>query len=158
MLILTRVVLDFPTKIIIQKDSATVNIRSAYLGYIAKIFTLSGDSATAKQAAASVMKIENALAMASKTPVELRDPEANYHKISIAELEKQAPNLSWSELLDQLGVKQDTVLMGQPGFYTALSGLLQSASVSDWKNYLRFHFIDNYVLISIVVLLMQILK
>jgi putative endopeptidase len=131
---------DYYTK----KDSATVNIRSTYLGYIAKIFTLSGDSATGKQAAASVMKIENALAMASKTPVELRDPEANYHKISIAELEKQAPNLSWSELLDQLGVKQDTVLVGQPGFYTALSGLLQSVSVPDWKNYFRFHFIDNY--------------
>jgi hypothetical protein len=42
----------------------------------------------------------------------------------------QASNLSWKELLDQLGVKQDTVLMGQPGFYTALSGLLQS---SPWQ-------------------------
>jgi len=131
---------DYYTK----KDSATINIRNAYLDYIAKIFTLSGDNATAKQSAASVMKIENALAMASKTPVELRDPEANYHRVSIADLEKQAPNLGWRELLDQLGVKQDTVLVGQPGFYTALSGLLQSASVPDWKNYLRFHFIDNY--------------
>jgi putative endopeptidase len=131
---------DYYTK----KDSATVSIRNAYLNYIAKIFTLSGDSATAKQAATSVMKIENALAMASKTPVEQRDPEANYHKISIAELAKQAPNLGWSELLDQLGVKQDTVLVGQPGFYTALSGLLRSVSVPDWKNYLQFHFIDNY--------------
>jgi len=131
---------DYYTK----KDSATTSIRSAYLGYIAKIFTLAGDSAMSKQAAASVMKIENALAMASKTPVELRDPEANYHKTSIAELEKKTPNLSWRELLDQLGVKQDTVLMGQPEFYTALSELLQSVPVSDWKNYLRFHFIDNY--------------
>jgi putative endopeptidase len=131
---------DYYTK----KDSATVNIRNAYLNYIAKIFTLSGESSTAKQAAASVMKIENALAMASKTPVELRDPEANYHKISIAELQKQAPNLGWRELLDQLGVKQDTVLMGQPRFYTALSGLLQSTSVPEWKDYFRFHFIDNY--------------
>jgi len=131
---------DYYTK----KDSATINIRNAYLDYIAKIFTLSGDNTTAKQSAASVMKIENALAMASKTPVELRDPEANYHKASIADLEKQAPNLGWRELLDQLDVKQDTVLVGQPGFYTALSGLLQSVSVPDWKNYLRFHFIDNY--------------
>ncbi len=131
---------DYYTK----KDSATVKIRNAFVDYIAKIFTLSGDSATAKQSAASVMKIENALAMASKTPVELRDPEANYHKTSIAELEKKAPNLNWKELLGQLGVKQDTVLMGQPGFYTALSSMLQPASVADWKNYLRFHFIDNY--------------
>jgi putative endopeptidase len=82
------------------------------------------------------MKIENALAMASKTPVELRDPEANYHKISIAELEKKAPNLGWTELLDQLGVKQDTVLMGQPGFYSALSGMLHLVPVSDLEKFI----------------------
>jgi putative endopeptidase len=131
---------DYYTK----KDSATVRIRNAYQNYIAKIFTLAGDSAVSKQAAESVMKIENALAVASKTPVELRDPEANYNKIGIAELERKAPNLGWRELLDKLGVKQDTVLMGQPGFYTALSGMLQSVPVSGWKKYLRFHFIDNY--------------
>ena len=65
---------DYYTK----KDSATVNIRNAYVKYIAKIFTLAGDdSLNAQKEAASVMKIENAMADASKTPVELRDPEAN---------------------------------------------------------------------------------
>ena len=132
---------DYYTK----KDSATVHIRDAYVNYIAKIFTLSGDAqAIAQQEAASVMKIENSLANASKTPVELRDPEANYHKIPLSELLKKAPNLSWNELMGKLGIKQDTVLMGQPGFYISLSGLLQSIPVNDWKNYLRFHFIDSY--------------
>src|SRR5947207_10721377 len=66
---------DYYTK----KDSATVHIRDAYVNYIAKIFSLSGDAqAMVQQEAASVMKIENSLANASKTPVELRDPEANY--------------------------------------------------------------------------------
>src|SRR6478672_4295603 len=46
---------DYYTK----KDSATVSIRNAYLNYIAKIFTLAGDSSTGKQAAETVMKIEN---------------------------------------------------------------------------------------------------
>ena len=128
-----------------QKDSATVNIRNAYVQYITKIFTLAGDdSVNAQKEAAMVMKIEYALANASKTPVELRDPEANYHKMSVAALSAKAPNLSWASLMNLLGVKQDTVLVGQPAFYTALSGLLQSVPVNDWKNYLRFHFIDNY--------------
>jgi putative endopeptidase len=132
---------DYYTK----KDSATVNIRNAYVKYIAKTFTLAGDdSVNAQKEAASVMKIENAMADASKTPVELRDPEANYHKLSIAELSSKAPNLNWTVLMDSLGVKQDTVLVGQPEFYTALNGLLKSVPVSDWKNYLRFHFIDSY--------------
>ncbi|HMG66844.1 MAG TPA: M13 family metallopeptidase, partial [Chitinophagaceae bacterium] len=128
-----------------KKDSATVNIRNAYLNYIEKIFTLAGDNpSNAKEEAASIMKIENALANASKAPVELRDPEANYHKVAISELEKKAPNLGWSELMNQLGVKADTILMGQPAFYITLSSQLQSIPVNDWKNYLRFHFIDNY--------------
>jgi putative endopeptidase len=132
---------DYYTK----KDSATVNIRNAYLQYIVKIFTLAGDdAATAQKEAASVMKIENAMANASKTPVELRDPEANYHKIPVTEIATKAPNLNWTILLDSLGVKQDTVFVGQPEFYSALSGLLKSVSVNDWKNYLRFHFIDSY--------------
>jgi len=132
---------DYYTK----KDSATVNIRNAYVKYIAKIFTLAGDdSVNAQKEASSVMKIEDAMANASKTPVELRDPEANYHKMSVAEISSKAPNLNWMVLMDSLGVKQDTVLVGQPAFYATLSGLLKSVPVNDWKNYLRFHFIDNY--------------
>ena len=132
---------DYYTK----KDSSTLRIRKAYVDYIEKILTLAGDApAAAKQEAASVMKIEFALADASKTPVELRDPEANYHKMSVAELGKKAPNFSWTELLNQLAVKQDSVLVGQPAFYVAASGLLKSIPVNEWKSYLRFHFVDNF--------------
>ncbi|MEO8713307.1 MAG: M13 family metallopeptidase N-terminal domain-containing protein, partial [Parafilimonas sp.] len=132
---------DYYTK----KDSSMVNIRNAYIHYITVLFTLAGDdSVLAKNEAASVMKIEYALANASKAPVELRDPEANYHKMSITELSAKAPNFNWAAFIQSLGVKQDTVLVGQPGFYTALSSMLQSVPLNDWKNYLRFHFIDNY--------------
>ncbi|MEO6329554.1 MAG: M13 family metallopeptidase [Ginsengibacter sp.] len=129
----------------IKQDSATINIRNAYIKYIANIFHLAGDdSIVAHNEAAAVMKIENALAEASRSPVELRDPEANYHKINTAVLSKQTPNINWPEFMNSLGVKQDTILVGQPAFYNSLGRLLQSVNVNDWKNYLRFHFIDNY--------------
>lgn len=132
---------DYYTK----KDSSTVNIRNGYVHYITTIFTLAGDDSTlAKSEAASVMKIEYALANASKTRVELRDPEANYHKMSVAELSAKAPNFKWATFMQSLGVKQDTVIVGQPAFYAALSSMLQSVAVNDWKNYLRFHLIHNY--------------
>ncbi|MEP6596098.1 MAG: M13 family metallopeptidase [Ginsengibacter sp.] len=128
-----------------KHDSATIKVRNAYISYIANIFALAGDEpAFAKKEADAVMNIEYALAKVSKSPVELRDPEANYHKIAVVELNKQAPNINWMELMDSLHVKQDTVLVGQPAFYPELSNMLQSVPVDDWKNYLRFHFIDNY--------------
>ncbi|HEY2725681.1 MAG TPA: M13 family metallopeptidase N-terminal domain-containing protein, partial [Parafilimonas sp.] len=132
---------DFYTK----QDADTKNIRDAYVKYITKILTLAGDdSAAAKQEAPEVMQIEYQLANASKTPVELRDPEANYHKIAVTDFAKQASNINWQQLLNELGVKQDTLFVGQPQFYSTLSGMIQSVPVNDWKNYLRFHLIDSY--------------
>ena len=129
----------------VKQDSSTIKIRRAYLTYISAILQLTGDHAnTAAKDAASIMRIESALAKASKSPVELRDPEANYNKLTLEELNKQTPNINWNELMDSLGVKQDTVLAGQPAFFKELSNLLQSVPVADWKSYLRFHFIDNY--------------
>jgi putative endopeptidase len=128
-----------------SKDAAMANIRDAYVKYIAKILTLAGDdSVTAQQEAPEVMQIEYQLANASKTPVELRDPEANYHKIAVTDFAKQTSNINWQEMLNELGVKQDTLFVGQPEFYTALNGMIQSVPVNDWKNYLRFHFINSY--------------
>ena len=132
---------DYYTK----QDSSTIKIRTAYLNYVSTILQLAGDDAnTAAKNSASVMIIENALAKASKAPVELRNPEANYHKLTLEELNKQTPNINWNKLMDSLEVRQDTVLAGQPAFFKELSNLLQSVPVADWKNYLRFHFIDNY--------------
>lgn len=128
-----------------KTDSATGKIRNAYVQYVANIFHLAGDdSSVAKEKASGVMKIEIELAKASKKPVELRDPLANYHKISLTELNRQTPNINWQEFTGLLNIKQDTVLMGQPEFYKSLSSLLQSVNINDWKNYLRFHFIDAY--------------
>ncbi|MDP4284926.1 MAG: M13 family metallopeptidase [Bacteroidota bacterium] len=128
-----------------KQDSSTINIRDAYVQYIAEIFHLSGDDiALAKKEAADVMKIENALAAASKSPVELRDPKANYHKMTLAELNQLTPNINWQQMAGYLNLKQDTVVVGQPDFYKALGNLLVSVPLNDWKNYLRFHLIDNY--------------
>ncbi|MDP4285551.1 MAG: M13 family metallopeptidase [Bacteroidota bacterium] len=132
---------DYYTKM----DSSTQNIRKAYTKYIAKVLTLSGDDSTLAAAeAASVMKIEYALANASKKPVELRDPYANYHKMAVAELSKKEPNMNWSWLPGALGVKADSVVVGQPAYYAALNNMLLSVSVSDWKNYLRFRYINFF--------------
>lgn len=138
--------LGLPTKdYYVKQDSPMIKIRKAYLNYISDVLQLTGDDAnTATKDAASIMNIESALAKASKNPVELRDPEANYHKLTLGELNKETPNINWNELMDFMGVKQDTVLVGQPVFFKELSNLLQSVPIADWKNYLRFHLINNY--------------
>ena len=78
----------------LDNDKATADIREAYKKHIVKMFQLFGFSksaATAKMK--NIMKVETALAKVSKSRAELRDPEANYNKMTLAEFVKRYPNL-----------------------------------------------------------------
>jgi putative endopeptidase len=128
-----------------NQDTSILHIKKAYVDYMTKVFTLVGmDAAAASKAAESVLTAETALAKVSKEPVALRDPNANYHKIPVADLEKKAGELPWKKMLTRLGVNADTVLVGQPEFYAGLYHALKSLPLDDWKNYLTFHLVDNF--------------
>ncbi|MBX6379810.1 MAG: M13 family metallopeptidase [Thermoflavifilum aggregans] len=128
-----------------RTDSATKAVQQAYLQYVIRILTLSGeDSAKARQDAGKIMQLETALAKVSKSPVELRDPNANYHKLTLKQL-TATTGIDWNGFLQQLGVTgQDTALVGQPEFYKGLSQQLKATPLPVWKAYLRFHLINNY--------------
>ncbi len=128
-----------------RKDSSTIKIRNAYVDYMTKVFTMLGDDkAKAGKEASGILKLETDLAQKSKSPVELRDPNANYHKMLLKELVKEAPQFGWKDLLAELNVKVDTLLVGQPEFYKNLGELLSKAPLADWKNYLRYHLVNHY--------------
>jgi putative endopeptidase len=121
-----------------KTDSSTKKIRDAYIYYITKIFSLLGQSSTkASISAKSVYDLETALAKISKSPVDLRDPIKNYHKINVAS------NPDLKKLVVVIGVSADTVLVGQPEFYKGLNNLLNSTSIETLKNYLCFHVMND---------------
>jgi putative endopeptidase len=84
------------------------------------------------------------MAAASKPPVALRDPQANYHLVSVDQMERDAPNFGWKQLLSTLGVRADTLQVGQPEYYKTVSGLLKTIGIATWKDYLRFHLVSSY--------------
>lgn len=128
-----------------KTDSSTVRIQKAYQNYLARLFELTGiNAATAQNNAAVTYEIEKQLAAAHKTNIELRDVKANYNKLSIAALSKKQPALNWAELLNELGVKVDSVNVGQPAYYDKLNEMLKSVSIADWKIYLKAHTLTNY--------------
>ncbi len=127
-----------------KTDPATQNVVKAYQQYIQKLFTLTGDdSATAAKNMNTVYELEKKMAASHRTNVELRDPESNYHKMAVADLEKKMPAIGWATLLPKLSVKADSVNVSQPGYYEKLNELLATVPVDSWKTYLRFHLIDN---------------
>ena len=129
-----------------KTDSATLNIRSAYLKYIAKVLTMSGeDSLAAAQAAQKVFSLETKLAQASRKIEDLRDPYRNYNKMAVADLGKMSSNVDWSSFLNTTGVKNiDSIIVGQPEFFNALNTALQTTPIDVWKTDLKFNLISDF--------------
>lgn len=129
-----------------KTDSATVKIRSAYLQYISKVLTMSGeDSASASRAAQNILMLETNLAKASRKLEDLRDPYRNYNKLAISSLGTISKNLDWSNFLNITGIKNiDSVIVGQPEFFTALDNLLKTTPIEIWKANLKFNLISDF--------------
>src|ERR1035437_6031318 len=130
----------------VKTDSSTVNIRNQYVKHIAKMLILQGqDSASASKAASAIFALETKLAKASRKIEDLRDPYANYHKMAINDLKKLSSTIDWKTSLANRGVKNvDSVIVGQPEFFTALDQVLKTTPVDDWKNYLRLRTVRNF--------------
>ena len=102
------------------------------------------DEKDASVAADRLLNIETALAKTSRKREDTRDPFKNYHKLSLEQLSKQTANINWTLLFKSVGLnKVDTVIVGQPEFLDALNTYLKSYSLKDWKNYLKFQFVNG---------------
>ena len=127
-------------------DARTQKIRAEYGRHVARTLGLLGqDAASAQASAAAVLRLETALAGASRKLEALRDPYANYHKMSVTALQKLAPGLEWKPLLTAAGLgRVDTVIVGQPEFYQTAGRLLRTTPVADWQAYLRWQLATTY--------------
>ena len=128
----------------LDTDSVTSNIREQYKKYITKLFTLVGCSeAEATQKMNDVMEIETAIAKVSRSATELRDPEANYHKMTYAELKKQIPGIDWDAFLKGLGIAQvDELNVEQIEPIAEVAKLMNTLPLSKHISYLQYNLID----------------
>jgi predicted metalloendopeptidase len=127
-------------------DKNSEEIRAAYVAHIARTLELAGDKPdAAKETAASIMAFETKLAKASRTIVDLRDPEKNYNKYQRDALGKLAPDLDWGGYFETIAfpANETKLLVRQPEFFAALSGLLTSEPLSVWRDYLRWCLISQ---------------
>ncbi|MBA2711197.1 MAG: M13 family metallopeptidase [Tatlockia sp.] len=129
-----------------KKDKKFQQIRAAYVQHIAKMFELLGDSPDkATVEAATVMKIETALANASMTQTAQRDPHAIYHMMTVEEVQKTTPNFLWAKYLTALNHSEiKRINLAMPGFFKTMNEQLQKVPLEDWKTYLRWHLMDSF--------------
>jgi endothelin-converting enzyme/putative endopeptidase len=128
---------DYYTK----PEAKSEEIRQKYLVHVQKMLELLGDSPdAAKREAATIMQIETALAKASLTRVEQRDPHNLFHKMDRKQLQALTPDFDWNTYLKTAGIDQvSTFNVTEPKFYQELDHQIQSNSLDDLKTYLRWH-------------------
>ena len=125
-----------------KTDAATQKVVNAYKKYITTLFTLIGNNAaTAAKNADIVFSIEKEIAGAHRTVVELRDPEANYNKLAVSDLNTKEPNIEWNDFLNNVGAKTDSLNVGQPAYYEKLNTMLSSVPIENWKIYETAHLL-----------------
>ncbi len=131
----------------LKDDARSKRIRAAYQTYLVNTFKLLGDApATAERNAATVQRLETRLAKASRSRVALRDPQANYNKMTVAQATKDFPGLNVPVLLKDggLGAAQ-TIIVGQPEFFKKVSTMLKTEPLADQKTYLRWQTVSSVV-------------
>ena len=116
-------------------------IRKEFVAHVEAMLVLLGE--TPEQAALhaeTVMKIETRLAKSSKNNVEQRDLKGLYNKLSLADIEKTAPNFDWKTYLKAIGAPQvKEIIVTSPKFIAEVSAMLKDVPMADWKVYLKWH-------------------
>ena len=128
----------------LDTDRITQNIREQYKLYIGKLFQLAGfPEADAQQKVADVMEVETAIAKVSRSATELRDPEANYHKMSFDELKKTISGIDWDAYMKGLGIQVPAELnVEQVEPIQEVARLMNTLPLSKHVSYLEYNLLD----------------
>ena len=128
----------------LDQDPETAKIREAYVAYIRQLASHVGFGETdAARISDDVMRIETRLAQASKSMTELRDPEANYHKMSYDQLKKDFAGIDWDAYLHIFGISGlKDVIVGQPEAIHEVEKILAEETPEALQNVYLWHAID----------------
>lgn len=125
-------------------DGTYKKIRDAYRNHIAAMLSLA-NQAQAADAAQQILKLETDLANVQWDKVTNRDPIKTYNKYPLDKLATLAPGFDWPAYMRTAGVgKIDYLLISQPSYVTAYSELLQTESLTAWKNYLKWRVVSEF--------------
>jgi predicted metalloendopeptidase len=131
---------DYYTK----TDEASKKLRDQYVDHVAKMLTLLGDpAAKTQEEAKKILALETKLAQSSRTRVQLRDPQKNYNKMPVQQLQSLTPDWNWSDYFKAINLlaPQD-VNVHQPEFFKTADQVFKETPLDDFKAYLRWHLID----------------
>ena len=133
----------------LDNDSATADIREAYKKHIVNMFKFFGYSEKASQKKMqNILRLETELAKVSKSNSELRDPEANYHKMTLKEFNARYPHLYMEQIANAGGIESkymQEIVVGQPEFLDGADKLMATLKAEELRDYMQWRHILSAV-------------
>ena len=131
----------------LENDEATIKIREAYKKHIVNMFQLFGfKKGAAEKKMKNILKIETALAKVSKSRTELRDPIANYHKMTLKEFDANYPHFQLEKQMNAKGIKTEYIqemVVGQPEFMAAADKIFAEMTAAEYRDVMEWGLIDS---------------
>ena len=131
----------------LENDAATKKIREAYKMHIVKMFQLFGfKKGAAEKKMKNIMKVETALAKVSKSRTELRDPIANYNKMTLKEFEANYPHFQLEKQMNAKGIQTryiQEMVVGQPSFMAAADKIFAEMTAAEYRDVMEWGIIGS---------------
>ena len=131
----------------LENDAATKKIREAYKKHIVNMFQLFGfKKGAATKKMKNILKVETALAQVSKSRTELRDPIANYNKMTLAEYNAKYPHFQLEKQMNAKGIKTEYIqelVVGQPEFMAAADKIFAEMSAAEYRDMMEWGVIGS---------------
>ncbi len=126
----------------LKQDAKSKDIQEHYVAHVQKMLELAGDKPeAAADQAKKIMSLETELAEVNMDRVSRRDPNNRDHKMSVAELDKIAPNFAFNKYFVDTGAPKFSDLnVANPKFFTAINHALDTVPLETWKSYLRWKY------------------
>ena len=129
----------------VKDDAANKAILEAYKEHIVKMFKLTGMSEKdARVKMENIVALETTMARAGKSNVELRDPAANYHKMSYAQFKKDFKGYNWDKYFNSQGITGINHLsVGQPEALKKALEVWNTTTLGELKDYFQWQILEG---------------
>ena len=131
----------------LETDEATTKIREAYKKHIVRMFQLFGfKKGAAEKKMKNIFKVELALAKVSKSRTELRDPIANYNKMTLKEFDSKYPHFQLEKQMNAKGIASQYIqelVVGQPDFMAGADQIFAKITPAEYRDYMEWGIVTS---------------
>lgn len=125
-----------------KEDESNAKTLGQYVTYIDKIYSHVGEK-TKNLKGPKILAFEKEIAQTFLTVEQIRDSKLRYNPYAVKDLKKLSKNIDLENFLTKLGVKTDSVIIGELKYYQNLDNILTEKNLPVIKQFMKFSLIDG---------------